>query len=184
MSCFGEHTEMSCRQMNPLRQLANELERLKIPYFVGGSHASSARGVGRPTIDTDLVAGIHASKIGALSAAPGADWYTDPAQMAEAIARGRSFNLIHMSTEDKFAIFPVTHKFHVTQLQRATRETLEVAGERVECPVATAEDILLAKLQWYGSGGELSERQWEDIMGIIRLNLCSTWSTVAYGLSD
>jgi hypothetical protein len=170
MSCSGEHTEIYWRPMNPLKQLATELERLEIAYLVGGSHASSARGVGRPTMDTDLVAAIDPSKIGALSSALGAGWYADSAQMADAISRGRSFNLIHMLTAERFDIFPVTNEFHVTQLQRATRETLEVAGEAVECPVATAEDILLAKLQRYRSGGEVSERQWDDIMGIIRLN--------------
>lgn len=33
--------------------------------------------------------------------------------------------------------------------------------------MATAEDILLAKLQWYRMGGEVSERQWSDVAGIL-----------------
>ena len=33
-------------------------------------------------------------------------------------------------------------------------------------PVATAEDTLLMKLVWYRSGGEVSERQWNDVRGI------------------
>jgi hypothetical protein len=31
------------------------------------------------------------------------------------------------------------------------------------------EDILLQKLRWYGRGGEMSERQWRDTLGIIRV---------------
>lgn len=35
---------------------------------------------------------------------------------------------------------------------------------------ATAEDILLAKLDWYRAGGETSDRQWSDILGILAAN--------------
>jgi hypothetical protein len=36
-----------------------------------------------------------------------------------------------------------------------------------EALVATPEDTLLAKLEWYRSGGEVSERQWRDVLGIM-----------------
>ena len=39
-------------------------------------------------------------------------------------------------------------------------------GRSIRCPVATAEDIILAKLLWYRAGGEQSERQWNDLRGI------------------
>jgi hypothetical protein len=35
--------------------------------------------------------------------------------------------------------------------------------------VASAEDVLLAKLEWYRRGGEVSERQWTDVVGIVRV---------------
>jgi hypothetical protein len=44
---------------------------------------------------------------------------------------------------------------------------VEFLGETGEYPVASAEDILLAKLQWYRMGGQVSERQWTDIAGIL-----------------
>jgi hypothetical protein len=34
--------------------------------------------------------------------------------------------------------------------------------------VATAEDALLTKLEWFEMGGRSSSRQWNDILGIIR----------------
>ncbi len=36
-------------------------------------------------------------------------------------------------------------------------------------PVASAEDTVLAKLEWFRRGGETSERQWWDILGILRV---------------
>ena len=38
------------------------------------------------------------------------------------------------------------------------------------CAVTTAEDILLAKLRWYADGGEVSDRQWNDIVGLVTNN--------------
>jgi hypothetical protein len=55
--------------------------------------------------------------------------------------------------------------------------------------VASAEDILLAKLQWYRMGGEVSERQWSDIAGILAVNseldaaYLRTWA-VRLGVED
>ena len=34
---------------------------------------------------------------------------------------------------------------------------------------STAEDIILAKFEWFRAGGETSERQWSDILGVLDL---------------
>jgi len=162
--------------------LIDELECLRVPYLLAGSHASSVRGVPRATMDVDLVADISESQAAALAPALGRDWYAEPAQMQEAIRRGQAFNLIYIPTAEKFDIFPATGDFHLQQIDRATRETVDVLGSRVECPVASAEDILIAKLHWYRIGGEVSEKQWSDIQGILTLNptldqeYLSTWA--------
>jgi hypothetical protein len=44
--------------------------------------------------------------------------------------------------------------------------------------VTTAEDILLAKLRWYRDGGEVSDRQWSDIGGLIATNAAMDWEYV------
>jgi len=33
--------------------------------------------------------------------------------------------------------------------------------------VKSAEDTVLRKLQWYRAGGEVSDRQWSDVLGIL-----------------
>jgi hypothetical protein len=156
--------------MNPLKTFVEALDRVRIPYLIGGSHASSARGEIRTTRDVDVVAAIQPAQADLLAAALGKDWYAEPDQMRDAIVRGRSFNIIYMPSVEKFDVFPAADEFQIAQLERATVENIPFAGQIVSCKVATAEDILLAKLRWYQAGGGVSEQQWRDISGIIALN--------------
>jgi hypothetical protein len=157
-------------RVNALKQLCHTLQAIGLPYAVVGSLASSARGIPRSTVDGDLVAAVSMRDAERFAAALGVDWYADPEQMKSAVSAGRSFNIIHQPSFLKFDIFPVTEEFHHIQLQRATEEDLPFFGDMVVCRVATAEDILLAKLRWYREGGEVSERQWTDIHGILAIN--------------
>jgi hypothetical protein len=158
--------------MEPLSEvLANvtaALGGLGIRYAIGGSVASSARGVGRSSFDVDLVAAISPAQAPALAAALGPGWYADAEIMRRAIQSRRSFNVIHTRLAYKVDIFPATEDFHLAQLERAT--VVGLGESQVPCAVATAEDILLAKLRWYLDGGEVSDRQWNDIVGLIAIN--------------
>jgi hypothetical protein len=158
--------------MEPLSQVLAEitaaLDRAGIRYAVGGSVASSARGVWRSTLGVDLVAAIRPTQAQDLAAALGPDWYADAEMMSSAIEAGRSFNVIHTRLAHKVDIFPATEDFHSAQLERAT--VVPVGAAMVPCAVATTEDILLAKLRWYRDGGETSDRQWNDIVGLISAN--------------
>jgi hypothetical protein len=88
--------------------------------------------------------------------------------MRGALESGRSFNLIHFASSYKFDVFPLSSDpFQQEQFSR--REIREVAldGETLAVPVATAEDTLLMKMVWYRSGGDVSERQWNDVRGVV-----------------
>jgi hypothetical protein len=121
-------------------------------------------------MDIDLVVRIgilHAEK---LVAALGPDWYAEPQQIRQAIQAGRAFNVIHMPTAWKIDLFPAQSEFHESEMQRATLEPITIDGEAVVCPVSTPEDVLVAKLRWYKDGGQVSDRQWGDITGVLRVN--------------
>ena len=157
--------------MNPLAntisRLASALERVGIPYVIGGSVASSVRGIVRATIDVDVVAHVGVDQTEALATALGSEWYANADQMRESILAGRAFNIIYLPFVQKVDVFPATDEFHRSQLKRATKVAIPFLGDSAEYPVASAEDILLAKLQWYRMGSEVSERQWTDIAGIL-----------------
>jgi hypothetical protein len=160
-----------------LNELTSALTALRIPFVVGGSLASSAHGVLRSTLDGDLIAMILPLQIPRLVEALGANWYADSELIRQSIQRGRGFNLIHMTTASKFDVFPASSDFHASQLQRAKLTPLKLEGANL-CPVATPEDILLAKLAWYREGGQSSEVQWRDIVGILVINTDLDWQYV------
>ena len=166
---------MSCAagSMDPLSetlaQITAALGRAGIRYAVGGSIASSARGVWRSTFDIDLIADIRPDDAQSLAVTLGTDWYADPEMIQDAIQAGRSFKVIQKRLAYNVDIFPATEEFHFAQLERAAVVLLGI--EKIPCPVTTTEDILLAKLRWYRGGGGVSERQWDDIVGLIAANV-------------
>jgi hypothetical protein len=151
-----------------LEQITAALRGLGIRYAIGGSLASSARSIWRTTVDVDLVAAMLPAQAEAFVKALGRDWYADLDTVRRAISAGRSFNLIHMRNVQKVDVFPATQAFHRAQLDRAT--IIPIGDDAVPCVVTTAEDILLAKLRWYADGGEVSDRQWNDIVGLLATN--------------
>ena len=84
--------------------------------------------------------------------------------------------MIHIRNALKVDIFPAHEMFHHTQLSRAT--VLRLGDEGVPCAVTDRRKILLAKLRWYADGGEISDRQWSDITGILIQNPNLDWGYV------
>ncbi|MBM3124975.1 MAG: hypothetical protein FJZ87_07840 [Chloroflexi bacterium] len=144
------------------------LERIGIMYAVGGSFASSLHGVMRSTLDVDIVADMRLEHIPPLVAALSQEFYADDEMMKDAIERHSSFNLIHYETAFKVDIFiRKTRPFDQMQLERR-RMSVIVTDPEQSVYVVSPEDIILAKLEWYRSGGEVSDRQWRDILGVLK----------------
>ena len=154
-----------------LRRLLDALNRLGVPCMVGGSLASSIHGVPRATMDVDLVADLRPDQVAPLVSQLASDFYADAAMMRDAVRAGRAFNLIHYPSSYKFDVFPLSpDPYYQLQFQRRETTELPVPGEEsLRFQVATAEDTMLAKLAWYDSGGRISERQWNDVLGIVRI---------------
>ena len=150
------------------QELVDTLNRLAIPYMVGGSLASSVHGIFRSTNDIDIVAVVRDEHVAPLASELAGNFYADPEMMREALRQGRPFNLIHFASGYKFDIFPAEgNPYFLEQLARCQVQALVLSeGETVGCRVATAEDTILAKLAWYRAGGEQSERHWNDVRGI------------------
>lgn len=147
--------------------VAAALESLGVPYLIAGSMAGAVHGVARATMDVDIVADLRSEHTQPLIRLLGDDFYADPLSIQEAIARRASCNLIHLPTMFKVDIFVLKARAWDRE-QMARRQKLSLTTERLpEAAVATAEDTVLAKLEWYRKGNEVSDRQWRDILGIL-----------------
>jgi hypothetical protein len=142
-----------------LSQLTPVLEALGIRYAVVGSLASSAHGVYRATADGDLLALLAPGQAVRLAKALGCSWYADVEIIERAVRDRRSFNVIHIPTAQKIDIFPATSDFHTTQIERVTMIPVFPVDGAMLFPVASPEDVLLAKLQWNDITGLLATNQ-------------------------
>lgn len=144
------------------------LERLGIPYAVGGSLASSLHGVMRSTLDVDIVADMRIEHIQPLVAVLSKEFYADDEMMKDAIKHHSSFNLIHYETAFKVDIF-IRKLRPFDQMQLERRRTSVIATDPEQSVFITSpEDTVLSKLEWYRMGGEVSDRQWRDILGVLK----------------
>jgi len=144
-------------------------DRLGISYLIGGSLASAVYGVARATMDADLVADIHLAQIPALVSALESEFFIDAKMIRDAVEHVGSFNLIHLETMFKVDVFILKQRpFDRNQMERRVFQSIG-DGPREAAYFSTAEDIILAKLEWYQAGGEASERQWRDVLGVLNL---------------
>jgi hypothetical protein len=151
-------------------RLARAFDDLAIRYVVGGSLASSLHGVPRATQDVDLVAEIGLPHVEALTNALAGEFYIDAGMIRDAIRSRASFNVVHFATMFKADIFIAqddawTH----AEMSRARTEELDTPEGKVTVHFASAEDTLLHKLVWYKRGNEVSDRQWGDIVGVLKV---------------
>lgn len=149
--------------------LAATFERLRVAYLVGGSLASSLHGIPRATQDVDLVAALRLADVAPLITALEGEFYLDPPAIREAVRQRASFNVIHLATMFKADIF-VAGDDRVAREEMARRQRFVIHEEpRQELVVASPEDIIIQKLHWFRLGDEISERQWADALGVIKV---------------
>ncbi len=144
-------------------------EKLGIAYYIVGSVASSAYGIARATMDVDLVADIEIPQVDRLVKALKTDYYIDAETVRNAIHRSASFNLIHLETVIKIDVFIVKDQpYDSKALTRRQPDTLDEEGSR-KFYLSSPEDVILSKLQWYHGGGRVSEQQWKDVLGVLKV---------------
>ena len=158
--------------LNPIQITARVtavLEKLDVRYFIAGSLASTFHGMIRTTQDSDLVAEFGPEHIKRFVIALDEDYYIDQEMIVNAITNHSSFSIIHRESFFKVDVFiPQLGSFEEEQFNRTQKQFLSLEP-KVEAFVASAEDTLLAKLNWYRMGGEVSERQWRDVMGVVKV---------------
>lgn len=150
-----------------LSAVAGALDALEVDWAIGGSLASAAHGEPRATNDVDIIALLDEAAARKLTALLGAEFYADPDTAVEAVRTCGSFNLIDQRSFLKIDIFvPSPGPLGAGQLDR--RRFLGVLPDLDPVPILGPEDVVLQKLRWYALGGEVSDRQWRDIVSVLK----------------
>jgi hypothetical protein len=143
------------------------LDACGVAYSIGGSLASSFSGEPRFTQDVDILVDLTAPQVDPLLARLGPAFYADADAVRRAVAQRSSVNLIHMATSIKVDLFVAgASPLDAYQLRRRQNRLISTDPEAF-AHFHSHEDILLQKLRWYRSGGEVSDRQWRDVQAIV-----------------
>jgi hypothetical protein len=145
------------------------LERLGVPCMVVGSLSAAAYGLQRTTQDADMVAGVRRGDGPRLASELGADFYIDAEAADEAIARGSSFSVIYLPAVFKVDIFALPARSYGQEAFARRRRMPFAIDPSRSAFVQSPEDVILSKLRWYRQGGEVSDQQWRDVLGVLKL---------------
>jgi hypothetical protein len=147
-------------------RVAAAVERAGGTYFVGGSLASSLDGEPRSTNDIDFVIDLPVGKVDTLAAALGPEFEVDQGMLRDALLRGTCANAFYLPWLLKVDFFGHAHgDFDESEFSR--RRKVEVRPGATLF-VKSPEDTVLRKLWWFRQGGEVSDRQWRDVQGVLR----------------
>ena len=149
--------------------VARAIESAFGAYFIGGSVASSFQGEPRATNDIDVVLELPLGRIHAFVSALGPDFEVDVDMLRDALLHGRTCNIFFLPLVTKIDLFAVGPS-PFDQIEFARRKPIAVRPTGETLVLKTPEDTVIRKLLWYREGGEVSSRQWRDIVEVLRVS--------------
>lgn len=152
-----------------LSPVVQAFRSLNVRHYIGGSVASSFHGATRSTMDVDVVAELNDQAITPFLALLGDDYYASESAIRNAVQQKTCFNLIHYPTSFKIDVFVSRDRsFDQDAMSRAV---LGQIGSQIDIEIllASPEDTIISKLEWYRLGNETSERQWQDVSKVLTL---------------
>jgi len=148
-------------------RVAQILETLDIDYLVVGSIAATVWGLRRTTVDIDLAVHVPNERFSELTDSLSANGLYVPVDAARtALATSGSFNIIDTASSGKVDIFACAPTDSFERMRLTRRVAADLFG--ISTWVATAEDIVLAKLRWRAESN--SDVQWRDCVEIAAIN--------------
>jgi hypothetical protein len=144
------------------------LDDLGIPYALGGSLASTFFGEPRSTTDVDLAVVVDVETGERLLARADAEFYVPTESARQAIREHDSFNLLSIEGGMKVDLFVLGDGL-LDRRQIERRINIAVPGAGDGLWVTSPEDQVLRKLDWFRQTGSTSDRQWRDVLGILRV---------------
>jgi hypothetical protein len=164
----GRAMNSTDENLRVLHEVIGAFKRLNIPYALGGSWASSLQGEPRFTRDADISVEPFRGKERDLFACFGPDYYLSLEAIHSAIENRSSFNIINVTAGFKVDVFILKQRSFDSSFMRRRRplELPNLPNQNID--VVTSEDIVMLKLEWFRIGGEVSDQQWKDVLGVLQ----------------
>ena len=156
--------------LEALTPVVETLQKLGVRYYICGSFASVFYGIPRATTDVDLVADLSKRHVASFVESLRGRYYIDERMILDAIARKSCFNVIYLSTSFKVDIFVAKDRpYDRKSMERIRQDSLDDEHPTQQFSLPSPEDVVLSKLEWFRLGDEVSERQWRDVIGILKV---------------
>ena len=153
-------------EQNVFGHVLDILEKLGIPYMIGGSVAAIAYGEPRLTLDMDVVVKMDRDKAKEFSESLGQEYYVNLDSILEAIRSKGHFNIINSEQGIKVDFYILKDEaFDQEEFSRRRKESFDNIREAT---FASPEDVILKKMEWCKMGE--SEKHLEDIKGILKIS--------------
>jgi hypothetical protein len=160
----------TCNSAEALIPLVARIEQLDVRYCLCGSLAAAFYGVCDSWSDVELVAELSPAHVRPLFDAVQREYWMDPRLAASAVADQSAFALVHLPTAMKVIVHISKRRpYDVAAMNRVRRDAF--GNDPKESPVLlpSPEDVVLSKLEWYRLGDEVSDRQWRDVIGVMKV---------------
>ena len=145
------------------------LEAIGCEYFVGGSVASSLHGEPRATNDIDFVVAMRPQRVQAFAEMLGSDFEVDQDMLRDALRHGSCANIFYLPLVTKIDLFALgPDRYDEIEFERRKKIRIRQSGEALF--VKAPEDTVLRKLLWFRAGGEVSTKQWRDVVEVLRIS--------------
>lgn len=156
--------------LDTLHSVCRELDRLQVPYAVGGSLASSIWGQERATQDADVAAILSITQIETLEKVFEWPLIFQADGLKEDLESGSLFpcgQILNGETLDRVDLFAVQDLAYAHQQLERSKRVEVLPG--VFIPFCSPEDTVIAKLRWYELGNRVSDKQWNDIVQVLEV---------------
>ncbi|NEP89805.1 MAG: hypothetical protein F6K18_24890 [Okeania sp. SIO2C2] len=149
--------------------LGEILDNLNIPYYLGGGLGSSFWGERRQTEDANIAVILEPEKVEQLIAALAKEFDVSEVAIDDAMrGSNNTFNVIHTASVIKADIYPIkqSNDFDLSAMSR--RKQVKLFSTNKLIYIVSPEDIVLQKLRWYKIADNYSQKQWRDVLGVLK----------------
>ncbi len=161
-------TELTIDLLDAITPVIAAFEQSKIVYYMQGTVAASLYGLQRATFAIDLVADLYTKHADVLLEQLKLAYAIDEQVIREAISARTCFDIVHIKSLVKVTVsLSQNHPFEQGIRRRLQRCVL--AENSPSICVASPEDIVLTQLKEYQAGGEVADDQWNEILGVLKV---------------